>query len=139
MTDNTWAKIVKENPGHRWPSHIDVTVSVTSFEYTTLWSEHHKTSGCAKDASTPQVYWKENTFGLLTCLYGGNSFPTCVHLRVDTLTLENDKEISVMFWELTSGKRDVVLAEEWVDRNFESSERVNASDFRCALERLGRP
>lgn len=134
MPDNTWAKIVEENPGHQWPLRIDVTVRVTSFEYITLWSRHYKNSRCAKDVGELQVDWKDSTLGLLTCLYGENTFPTGVHLRVDTLTSENGKAISVLFWELTSGKQDVVLAEDWIENNFPRSKRVDASDFWRVLE-----
>ena len=139
MADNTWINIVKENPGHQWPLNIDLTVGVTSFEYHTLWARHHKDSKCVKDEDAPQVDWKENTIGLLTCLDGENTFPTCLHLRVDTLTLKNGKEISVLFWELTSGKRDVILADKWIEVNFPQSTRINASEFWGVLTRRNRP
>lgn len=139
MADSTWINIVKENPGHQWPLNIDLTVGVTTFEYHTLWGIHSDRSKCTKDEDAPQVVWKENLMGLLTCLQGENNFPTCLHLRVDTLTLKNGKEISVLFWELTSGKRDVILADKWIEVNFPQSTRISASDFDSELFVLGRP
>lgn len=135
MADNTWINIVKENPGHQWPLNIDLTVEVTSFEHQTLWATHHKGSKCVKDEDAPQVDWKENTIGLLTCLDGENTFTTCLHLRVDTLTLRNGRDIKVLFWELTSGKRDVTLADKWIETNFPQSTRINASNFWGVLTR----
>ncbi len=139
MADNTWINIVKENPDHHWPLVPDLTVEVTSFEYHTLWATHHKDSKCPKDKDAPQVVWRENLNGLLTCLQGENNFPTCLHLRVDTLTLKNGKEISVLFWELTSGKRDLILADKWIEDNFVRSTRISASNFWGVLTTRNRP
>lgn len=136
MTDSTWVEIVRDNPKHQWPLHIDVTVEVTRFEYYALWENHSRQS---RDVRSPQVKWNENLIGLLTCLYGNNTFPTCLHLRVDTLTLNNGRVCQVLFWELTSGVRDVVLARDWIDKNFKYKKNIDANDFHSTLENFPAP